>query len=496
MPQTYDVAIVGYGPVGATLANLLGLAGLSVCVIERDPDLFPLPRAGHFDDEVMRIWQAAGLSDEIASTVRTNPGMRFVNAQGALLVDWPRPAGEGAQAWNTSYRFHQPYIERVLRQGVGRLTTLDVRLGAQVSAAEEEGDRVRLDVQSSSGTGETIHAAYVVGCDGGRSTIRRSMGVGSIDLGSHEKWLVVDLLLNAEREDLGDFTVQYCDPARPTTYIRMVENRRRWEFMLMPGDDPEQIAQPEHVWRLLEPWIGPAEAQIERAVVYNFHALVAERWRKGRLLLAGDAAHQTPPFLGQGMCAGIRDASNLAWKLISVIKGDASEGLLDSYEQERAPHVRHYIDLAIRLGGILQTTDPSRAQERDQVLGTAPERLASEKPQLGPSDINGAQRPAGLLSEQVRLPDGTRFDDRVGNRFAVLGHRSFIQELPASVLDRLVGRNIAVVDDGGEAYLQRLGAKAVMLRPDRYILGTADTVAELETLLAHVPSPSTAEKAA
>ncbi|MBK1838830.1 bifunctional 3-(3-hydroxy-phenyl)propionate/3-hydroxycinnamic acid hydroxylase [Azospirillum sp. YIM B02556] len=496
MPQTYDIAIVGYGPVGATLANLLGPSGLSICVIERDPEQFALPRAGHFDDEVMRVWQTAGVCDEIAATVRVNPGMRFVNAGGALLVDWPRPAGEGMQAWSTSYRFHQPYVEHVLRRGVERFGTVDVRLGTEVVSAEDQGDQVRLEVRSSSGGSESLQASYVVGCDGGRSTIRRAMGVGSIDLGSHEKWLVVDLELETEREDLGDFTIQYCDPLRPTTYIRMVGNRRRWEFMLMPGDDPAQIAQPEHVWRLLERWIGPSEARIERAVVYTFHAIVAERWRKGRLLLAGDAAHQTPPFLGQGMCAGIRDVSNLAWKLSSVVRGEAPDSLLDSYEQERAPHVRHYIDLAIRLGGILQTTDATRAEERDRMLGTAPERLISEKPRLGPSALTVGERPVGVLSEQVRAADGRRFDDLVGYRFAVLVSQSFMKELPVSTIGALARSNVAVVQDCGEGYLLRLGAKAVVLRPDRYILGTANGIAEIEALLPRIPCPSTAEQAA
>jgi len=486
MHQAYDVAIVGYGPVGATLANLLGQSGLSVCVIERDNAVFPLPRAGHFDDEVMRVWQAAGLADEIAATVRVNPGMRFVNADGQLLVDWPRPSVLGNQAWHASYRFHQPHIEQILRQGVQRFSTVKTRLGTEVISARREEARVCLGLRASTGDHETLSASYIVGCDGGRSAIRRFMDVGSTDHGSHEKWLVVDLLLSADRDDLGDFTVQYCDPERPTTYIRMVGNRRRWELMLMPGDDPDQIVKSDRVWQLLQPWIGPSEAQIERAVAYTFHALTANHWHQGRFLLAGDAAHQTPPFLGQGMCAGIRDASNLAWKLAAVVKGEASESLLDSYQQERAPHVKYYIDLAIRLGGVLQATDVSKVQERDRLLGTAPEQLVSEKPRLGLSGVNTNQSLAGLLSDQVYLDDGTRIDDRVGYDFAVLGSPDFMRNLPQSVRDILAGYTL-IEDEAGQDYLQRVGAEAIVLRPDRYILGAAASVAEFESLLSLIP---------
>ncbi|TWC76448.1 3-(3-hydroxy-phenyl)propionate hydroxylase [Rhizobium sp. SJZ105] len=484
MSGQYDVVILGYGPVGATLANLLGPSGLSICVIERDLVQFALPRAGHFDDEVMRIWQSAGLSGEISATVRVNPGMRFVNAEGTLLVDWPRPSGEGPQAWNTSYRFHQPFIENILREGVKRYGRIDVRLGTEVTKVEQGRDFVSLETIDTSGRDSTIKASYVVGCDGGRSTVRRAMGVGSSDLGSHDKWLVVDLLLKGARDDLGDFTVQHCDPERPTTYIRMVENRRRWEFMLMPDDNPEEIAKPETVWKLLAPWIGNQEADIERTAVYTFHAVIAESWRSGRLLLAGDAAHQTPPFLGQGMCAGIRDAANLAWKMVSVIRDGVPPDLLDSYQQEREPHVRHYIELAIRLGGVLQNTDPSKARERDEVLAIKPERLVSARPALGKSCLNQGGQLAGTLTDQLRLADGSRLDDRVGYAFAILATSSFAAELGSIRVDFPPDTVVVALDGPGEHYLEKLGAQAVVVRPDRYILATVNTVAELTSLQA------------
>ena len=236
---------------------------------------------------------------------------------------------------------------------------MDVRLRHDVFAFEEKADGVELRMEDLS-TGKLVRASarYVVGCDGARSIVRRFMGTELDDLQSHERWLVVDVLLQRERPDLGDHSIQFCDPARPATYVRGVGNRRRWELMLMPGDDPTAITRPEAIWALLSRWVTPQEATLERPAVYTFHSVVARGWRAGRLLIAGDAAHQTPPFMGQGMCAGIRDAANLAWKLGAVVRGDAPPGLLDTYESERSPHVREFIQTAVRLGGVIQTTDP------------------------------------------------------------------------------------------------------------------------------------------
>ena len=226
--------------------------------------------------------------------------------------------------------------------------------------------RVRYE-NLASGALEEVSARYVVGCDGARSTVRRFMGAALQDLRSHERWIVLDMLLDqppggvpeaADESGRVVDAIQYCDPARPTTFIPMPGKRHRWEFMLMPQDDPATIAQPERIYELLKPWqIDPARSTIERAVVYTFHSALATQWRRDRLLLAGDSAHQTPPFLGQGMCSGLRDAANLAWKLRDVITGEAPESLLDAYETERMQHVRAYIELAVELGGIIQTTD-------------------------------------------------------------------------------------------------------------------------------------------
>jgi len=332
----YDVAIIGLGPVGATLANLLAMQHLRVLVVEREADIYDLPRAVQFDGECMRVFQTIGVAQEMAPDLMPVPGMRFVDSHGNVIIDWSRPTTLGPHGWYPSYRFHQPNLETSLRRRLQTFETVDVFLGHELATAEllESGVALRLKNLEAEAFFDTL-ATYVVGCDGARSTIRRTMGTKLDDLKSHDRWLVLDVLLNRDRPDLGDYAIQYCDHARPATYIRGIGQRRRWELMLSPSTDAGAISRPDSVWEMLAPWITPDEATIERSAIYTFHSVVACGWRVGRLLIAGDAAHQTPPFMGQGM-SGIRDAANLAWKLVMVCQGEAQAALLDIYEAERA----------------------------------------------------------------------------------------------------------------------------------------------------------------
>ncbi|WP_420225423.1 bifunctional 3-(3-hydroxy-phenyl)propionate/3-hydroxycinnamic acid hydroxylase [Pigmentiphaga litoralis] len=321
-----DVAIVGLGPSGAMLANLLGAAGVSVLVLERLPDVVPTPRAIHFDGEVMRAFQSIGLGDAVAAIARPGmEGMHFVNAAGRTLLVRRGSAGVGPHGCANNYYFHQPELERALRGGLGRYPNVQVRLGFELEAITPSGDGVMLEgrqVDAADAATQTFRARYVVGADGARSLVRKTMGSSRDDLGLHQPWLVFDVMLNPGVDlDLPRHTVQHCDPARPMTYCNVTDRRRRWEIMLMPGDDPAQLVQPDTLWKLVSRWVRPDQATLERAAIYTFHSVITQGWRKGRLLLAGDSAHQTPPFLGQGMCAGIRDAVNLAWKLAAVCRG-------------------------------------------------------------------------------------------------------------------------------------------------------------------------------
>lgn len=482
----FDVAIVGFGPVGATLANLLGRLGVSTVIFEREGAAYHLPRAVHFDDEVMRIFQSIGLADAILPFTHLSPGMKFLNARGELLIDWPRPAAVGSQGWYPSYRFHQPDLERVLREGVGRYPGIVVRTRCDVFAIDEAGDGLSLRFEDlDSGLLQRAEARYVVGCDGARSLVRRLMGSPFEDLKSHERWLVVDVLLKRPRDDLGDHSVQYCDPDGPATYVRGVGCRRRWEIMLAEAEAAAAATAPGAVWHRLQRWITPGDAEIERAAVYTFHSAIAEGWRRDRLLLAGDAAHQTPPFLGQGMCAGIRDAANLAWKLAKVVHGKSDARLLDSYERERSPHVREYVELAVRLGRVIKTGEPGLFVGRAAATAGQSLRMESIKPRLGPGLHQHEPDPAGRISAQPLLASGRRLDDEVGLRYAALLRPAFCRSLPGAVLDRLRRQDVAIVaDDGAEArnWLDTLGAEGVLIRPDRYVLGVIRDLRELQTL--------------
>jgi 3-(3-hydroxy-phenyl)propionate hydroxylase len=270
----------------------------------------------------------------------------------------------------------------------------------------------------------------------------------------------------------------------------MPGRRHRWEFMLMPGDDPATITTPASIYAMLKPWsIDPEASQIERAVVYTFHSALATQWRRGRLLLAGDAAHQMPPFLGQGMGSGLRDVVNLGWKLRDVILENAPEDLLDSYETERREHVRAYIELAVKLGGVIQTTDPEAARQRDRELLANPTMLRPLAPRLGPGLHGDAPEPAGTRAAQPRLRDGRRLDDVAGYHFAVLARDDLADQL--SGRPPRDGMTPAVLRASGEAadYLAQIGAAAIVVRPDRHILGVANTPEELDDVLSLVPSP-------
>ena len=485
--EPYDVAIIGLGPAGATLANLLGLRGLRVLVLEREADVYRLPRAIHFDGECMRVFQAIGIAEQLHPHLFISPGMKFVDAGGRVLIDWSRPTGIGPQGWAPSYRFHQPDFEDVLRRRLADHSHVDVRLRQDVFALEEHDDHVQLRVEDSrSGRLYRTAARYVVGCDGARSLVRRFMGTELDDLRSHERWLVLDVLLKRERPDLGDHSLQFCDPRRPATYVRAVGVRRRWELMLMPGDDPATITRPENVWPLLAKWITPEDAVLERPAVYTFHSVIAKGWRRSRLLIAGDAAHQTPPFMGQGMCAGIRDASNLAWKLADVLHGDAPEALLDTYESERSPHVREFIETAVRLGGVIQSTDIDAVRQRDAEMSANPQVFSTPQPSLGPGAHDGTGA-AGRIAPQPVLDSESRLDDRVGYRFAVVA----APELAAVARDA-AGDWACVVearDPALRTWLDAYGAAAVVLRPDRYVAGIASDAAGLQTLLRRHRAP-------
>jgi len=456
-PDHAEVAVIGYGPVGATLANLLGQAGINTCVYERSRDPYPLPRACHLDGEIMRIFQGVGLGDVINELVEPSRGMLFVDGEGRPLFDYEDFVRDPILGWGEDYVFIQPELDAALRAGAGRFDCVDVRLGSEVNDWRE------------------LPARWVVACDGAASASRRLAGIDFVDLGYDQRWLVVDVMLSRPVA-LPDIIHQVCDPQRPATFVPSARNHRRWEFRLSEGESDEQMCRPETVWRLLDPWLRPGDGELVRAAVYDFHATVATTWCRGRLLLAGDAAHQMPPFMGQGMCSGIRDAANLAWKLRAVLRDGAPEALLDSYEAERRPHVERCIELSIEAGRLL---DDPVFPEPDSDDG---ERWSRLPPLTGL--FQGAGGPVPFpVGHQARQPtvevDGRRclLDDVAGPGWYLVSDGPADGGL-ATVLD-------ATTLGDPDGWLGRLlgGRAAVLIRPDRYVYGTAATAGDVGELL-------------
>lgn len=409
----------------------------------------------------------------IAPHIRPAPPYEFRNEAGGILMRVPE-AEIGADGWFTHYMIYQPGLEIALRQKIADYPNVDVRLGAGFTGFTPDGHGVALG-WAADGADHEARATWLVGCDGASSLVRKTAGIGLDDYGFDEPWLVVDALV-ADDALLPDCCVQYCHPARPTTCTPLGPGRHRWEFMIVPGDDPVRIVEDESIERLLAPWGGPANLLIERKAVYHFHGLVAEHWRRGPVLLAGDAAHQMPPFAGQGMCGGIRDAENLAWKLAAVLRGDAPATLLDSMQQEREPQVRGITEMAIGAGRIVCTTDPAVAARRD---AEAAERAARNEPApslpvppLGSSPMLRGDAASGGMFPQFISAARRRSDD-------VLGAGPWLIHAGPAPADAAglacFEAGAAPLDQFGTAFADWLaarGAEAVLVRPDRVVFGT------------------------
>jgi flavoprotein hydroxylase len=498
----YDVAIIGYGPVGAALAILLGQLGRRVLVLERHRQPYPLPRAVHYDHEAARILQACGVAERCSKIVEPAEIYEFQNAERRPLIRFGR-IGNGVSGWPQSSMFSQPELEAVLFDRVAELPAVTVRRGAGLVDLADAGDAMMLHLDD----GEAVRARYVVGCDGANSTVRDRIGVPMTDRVFFYDWLVVDVVFNEPRV-FDPLNVQICDPARPTTVVSGGPGRRRWEFMALPGESIEFLNDETTAWRLLEPWDArPDNSVLEKHAVYRFQARWVEEWRRGRVLLAGDAAHQTPPFAGQGLCAGLRDAMNLAWKLDLVVRGLAPDALLDTYGRERGPHAEAVIELAMDMGKLICVADPDEAAARDEAFIATYDGSVTDVPPF-PSITDGivlsGSPGAGelFIQGEVEGPGGrTRFDDAVGAGWRLITLADAGLDAETSDWFARIGGMIVTlgcgdskVVDADAAYRTWLGdhiAVAVLQRPDFSVFGTAATPSDISPLLRSLRSALT-----
>jgi 3-(3-hydroxy-phenyl)propionate hydroxylase/flavoprotein hydroxylase len=510
--NTVDVAIAGYGPVGQTLAILLGQMGYSVAVFERWPALYPLPRAVFYDHEIRRIFLAMGLGDALEKISQPSARYQWFNADWKVLVeiDW---SAESISDGPFGYLFNQPSLEAALDRKAKTISNVQVHQGWEATALKQDANGcdlmltrvIREDGKFSLGEEQQhVRARYVIGADGANSFVRQSLGIEWQDLGFQEDWLVVDLQpkpgVQLDVPDIG----QWCNPERPTTMVPGGPGYRRWEFMRLPHESIEDLQDTDKVWSLLSRWVTPDTADLVRHAVYQFRSRIAANWHSGRVLLAGDAAHVMPPFMGQGMCSGIRDAWNVSWRLDLLLRGLADEQLLQSYTLERKPQIRAVIEASMAMGKVVCVSDPVKAAERDAAYLSGNVAPLPPFPGLTDGLLHEDGQLRGILGVHGSIEIGgkvSRYDDVIGrgfhllvlgdeDPFAVLAPQqlAFIRDYDLSIVRLAEKADSAkgIYRDVSGKYLNFMaeaGLKVLVVRPDYYCYGGVAEVSALPELL-------------
>ncbi|MER6220023.1 bifunctional 3-(3-hydroxy-phenyl)propionate/3-hydroxycinnamic acid hydroxylase [Streptomyces sp900105755] len=493
--DAYDVAVIGFGPTGVTAANLLGGTGLNVVVVEREADVYSRARAISTDEEVIRIWQRIGLAERLKLDMLAERPLDFVDARGrTFLSACPAPRGHGHPPQMFLY---QPALEQVLREGVDRCPNVSVLLRHECLRLRQDADGVELTVAAADDSLRRLRARYVIAADGGSSLTRAQLNVGYEGRTYEDRWVVVDTEMLRPWPDHDRLRFR-CDPARPAVDCPTPLGHHRWEFPVLPGDDEKRLTGDDAIYAMVSRYgIGRDQIRILRATVYSHHVRFAARFRVGRVFLAGDAAHAMPPWIGQGMAAGVRDAANLCWKLAAVLRGELPESLLDSYEAERKPHVKEVTRRAVFVGRLITERRLPVARVRNGVLrairrvpGLASRLVDSHWIPVASYAQGFQARPRTKASgHQIPQPwvtgpdeERVRLDDVLGGRWLLL-HRGPPRPQPAwegvpSLAVLPAGSRPAegaVVDSDGVLlpWLAGRGVATLALRPDAYVYAAA-----------------------
>ena len=498
MPE-FDVIIIGYGPTGKVLARQLSDDGHQVAIVERWPAAYPLPRAVGYDHEIKRMFYALGIVDDVVAISRPMRHYVWYNADWKVLVDIDETR-ESVSGGPTGFLFNQPDLERVLENDLAGRPGVSLFLGQEAQSVADRGDHAEVVIATfdpvaakvaANGSKQTLRAKYVVGCDGANSLVRDTMKSETFDHGFDAQWLVVDV----KPHDISSLPIpdaaQWCNPTRPTTIVPSGVANRRWEFMIKPGESAEDLAREENVWKLLSQWMRPEDGQLVRSSVYRFRSLLTRGWRKGRLLLAGDAAHLMPPFMGQGMCSGLRDSWNLGWKFNRIFRAESPDSLLDQYELERSPHVDAIIRISMEMGRVVCVPDPEDARRRDKMFfsGKVPPPPPFPGLSAGLIHLDAQGRPSGsagqLLPHDTVKKDGSavRLDTLTGRKFVLVTCNIGDEDLDRAIQEKMkqIGIVWICLGPGGyrdldgrlSGFLAATGADAYLARPDFYAFGSA-----------------------
>lgn len=508
--EAYEVAIVGYGPTGVTLANFLGHAGIRTLVIERDRDLYSRARAVTVDGKTIRQLQALGLDDELKKNMDVTPAVRWKTYDGQELLRTTFSTSPTGHA--SSYMIFQPSVEATLRSAVEQYSSLvDVRFGEQFVSLSQDGDGVTIKtVLDTTGSEASYRARYVIGADGGSSAVRGALGIELEGTTRERVWIVIDAKVKRwwpERQIL----TFWSDPVRPCVDVPLALDHHRWEFPLREDETPADFESEDAVWKLLAPLgIDAGKVEILHKAFYNHHVRQAKEWRAGRVLLAGDAAHMMPPWGGQGMQSGMQDAFNLSWKLWAVLRADVDDSILATYQLERQPNVTSVTNQSIGIGRLIEieATRAQRIRNRVSAFVTSlrgARKAAGVKPELFAGFITGAPAESNAVGKTIPQPHvatqtghRTLFDNLLGTDFAVVGldvdPRAVMSPADARDWTRLGARFVTLrsadaMPEGDDdivdfenvlaPWFQKHSARVLVIRPDRFVVATDSTGLQL-----------------